>query len=77
MASFKTLLTCIKHLGFRDGWGYYKINRSFQDRPKQYAEFLFEAKKRAILMRDYAMIDWIELCEKSLDEWNFKRKLKP
>jgi hypothetical protein len=77
MSGINNLLTCIKHLGFRDGWRYYKINRCFQSRPKEYAEFLFEAKKRAILMRDYAMIEWIELCEKSLDEWNKARKIKP
>ncbi len=77
MQSLKDLFLCVKHLGLINGWYYYKINRYFQNRPKEYAEFLFEAKKRAILMRDYAMIEWIELCEKILDDWNKKRKIKP
>lgn len=77
MTSFNNLLTCIKHLGLKNGFGYWKINRYFRSRPKEYAEFLFEAKKRAILMKDKALIDWLDLCQKNLDEWNIKRKLKP
>jgi len=77
MSGIKTLLTCIKHLGLINGWHYYKINRYFQNRPKEYAEFLFEAKKRAILTKDKELMGWIDICQKHLDEWNKKRKINP
>ncbi len=76
MQSLKTLLHCIRHLGLTNGWHYWQINKYYSNRPKQYAEFLFEAKKRAILMKDKALIDWFDLCQKTLDDWNKARKLK-
>lgn len=60
---------CVKHLGLIDGYRYWKINKYYQTRPKEYAEFLFESKKRAILMKDKALIEWIEICEKHFDNW--------
>lgn len=77
MQSLINLFICIKHLGLAKGCDYWQINRYFAAHPKQYAEFLFEAKKRAILTKDFALIDWLDLCQKSLDSWNNKRKLKP
>jgi len=76
MQSLKTLLHCIRHLGLTNGYHYWQINKYYSNHPKEYAEFLFEAKKRAILIKDKALIDWFDLCQKTLDEWNKKRKLK-
>jgi uncharacterized membrane protein YjgN (DUF898 family) len=77
MQSLINLFLSIKSLGLTNGWAYWKINRYYSSRPKEYAEFLFEAKKRAILTKDEALMGWIDLCQKHLDEWNNSRKLKP
>ncbi len=77
MQSLKNLFLCVKHLGLINGWRYYKINRYFSSRPKEYAEFLFEAKKRAGLTKDKELMGWIDICQKHLDEWNKKRKINP
>jgi hypothetical protein len=77
MQSLKNLFRCIKHLGLVRGFDYWQINRYYSSRPKEYAEFLFEVKKRAILTKDEALIGWIDMCQKHLDNWNNKRKLKP
>ena len=77
MQSLINLFLCIKHLGFVKGFDYWQINRYFRSRPKEYAEFLFQAKKQAILTNDETLMGWIDTCQKHLDEWNNKRKLKP
>lgn len=76
MQSIKSLFHCINHLGLTNGYHYWQINRYYSTRPKEYAEFLFEAKKQAILRKDAVLIDWYDLCQKTLDEWNVSRKLK-
>lgn len=77
MQSLINLILCVKHLGLVKGFDYWQINRCLISRPKEYAEFLFQAKKQAILTNDKALMGWIDICQKHLDSWNNSRKLKP
>jgi hypothetical protein len=64
------LILCIWHLGFQNGWRYWKINKYFSSRTKEYQEFLNDTRKIATLTLDNDLMKWTTICQQHLDGQN-------